>query len=76
MNRRQVDTAAKHMAAAGITVLGSDENGDSRYAGPYRLIVLNPATRRRLYYQSYEWAMSAASWHRGVCRRLVPDVRA
>jgi hypothetical protein len=58
------------MAAAGVDVLGNDEKGDPKYNGPMRLIVRNPATKRRLYYQSYAWARGAAEWHKLVATRL------
>jgi hypothetical protein len=63
--------AARRMDAAGVEVLGDDQKGDPRHNGPFRLIIRNPAIRRRLFYQSYEDACGAAEWHQLVGRRLL-----
>lgn len=58
------------MSAAGVTVVGEDEKGNPKFNGPFRLIIINPATKHRVYYQSYEWALGAAEWQTMVCSRI------
>jgi hypothetical protein len=54
LNARQAATAARRFQRSGIEVLGTDEGGNPKFGGATRVIIRNPATRRKLYYQSYD----------------------